>query len=261
MVNIICLSIFFLLQISTLACADQKEIKIATLEDYAPFCMTNGEFKTNQRIQVGRDAVGFEGYSWDVLRQSLHEMGYTIDLYVLPWVRALNYLEAGKVDALFPTGKNSEREKIFYYSREPVNEVVFVLYLRAEDPTEWRGFDLLKGLRIGVKRGFNYGDEWNAAIGIKKRDMGTILQGFEMLKAERLDGFLGYEHSWDYVLKKKNWKGRFKKFHIQSSSLEYLVVLKSNPRGRQFLNAFDIGKKRVVGSGQLENIKSRWFGN
>jgi len=259
--NILSLCIFFLLQISTLACADQKQIKIATLEDYAPFCMTTGEFKTNQIVQVGRDAVGFEGYSWDVLRESLHEMGYTIDLYVLPWVRALNYLEAGKVDALFPTGKNSEREKIFYYSREPVNEVVFVLYLRAEDPTEWRGFDLLKGLRIGVKRGFNYGDEWNAATGIKKRDVGTILQGFEMLSAERLDGFLGYEYSWDYVLKQKNWKGRFKKLDLQSSSLEYLVALKSNPRGREFLNAFDTGKKRVAAGGKLEKIKIRWFGN
>ena len=41
--------------------AEQNIVRVATLEDYAPFCMTEGEFEWNQIIQVGEDATGFQG--------------------------------------------------------------------------------------------------------------------------------------------------------------------------------------------------------
>ncbi|MEE8077335.1 MAG: transporter substrate-binding domain-containing protein [Candidatus Binatia bacterium] len=254
-------SIFILLAISTLSYAEENIVKIATLEDYAPFCMTVGKVKRNQIIQVGNDAVRFQGYSWDVLRESFHEMGYTIHLSITPWARAMTYVKNGKADILFPTGKNTERQRIFYYSEEPVNQANYLIYVRVDDPIEWRGLESLKGLVIGVKRGFIYGDKWKAVTYIKKHDVGKILQGFKMLDHKRLDGFLGYEYNWDYVLKQENWETKFRKLPAFDSSAEYLVALKSNPNGKEILKAFDTGKKRLIKSGKLESIKSKWFEN
>ena len=251
--------IFVLLSISSSSFAEEKIIKIATLEDYAPFCITVGKFESDQIIPAGNDAVGFQGYSWDVLRESFHEMGYTIHLSITPWIRAMNYVRNGKADILFPTGKNTERKKIFYYSEEPVNQANLLIYVRADDPIEWRGLESLKGLAIGVKRGFNYGDKWKAATDIKKHDIGTILVGFKMLAEKRLDGFLGYEYNWDYVLKQENWETKYRKLPAFDSSAEYLVALKSNPKGIEILKSFDTGKKRLIKSGKLEIIKNKWF--
>ncbi len=172
-----CILIFLSMNLSSAA---EKIVRIATLEDYAPFCTTLGEYEENQIIQVGNDAVGFQGYSWDVLRDSFHEMGYTIQLSIAPWARAMSYVKNGKVDILFPTGKNAERQRVFHYSEESINQANFVIYVRVDDPIEWRGLETFKGLLIGVKRGFNYGDKCKAATYIKKTDFGTILAGFQM---------------------------------------------------------------------------------
>ena len=205
--------------------------------------------------------MGFQGYSWDVLRESFHEMGYTIDLSITPWVRAVKNVKNGKADILFPTGKNAERQMIFHYSDEPINLANYIVYVRADNQIEWKGLESLKGRTIGVKRGFSYGDKWKVATDIKKYDVATILQGFKMLDLKRLDGFLGYEYNWDYVLRKEKWRTKYRKLPAFDSSAEYLVALKNNPNGEQFLKAFDTGKKRLITNGKLEDIKSKWFGN
>ncbi len=186
-------------------------------------------------------------------------MGYTIHLSITPWARAMKYVRNGEADILFPAGKNTEREGIFDYSEEPVNQANFLIYVRVDDPIEWGGLESLKGLVIGVKRGFNYGDRWKAATDIKKRDVGKISAGFTMLAQKRLNGFLGYEHSWDYVLKQENLTAKYRKLPAFDSSAEYLVALKGNPKGIDFLEAFDTGKERLNKSGKLESIMSKWF--
>ena len=133
------LAIFILSTISSLSYAGEKIVKVATLYDYAPFCIAEKNYKKiDQIIPIGNDAIGFQGYSWDVLRESFHEMGYTIHLLISPWARAMEYVKNGKADILFPTGKNEDRQKIFYYSDEPINQANYIVYVRAEDKIEWK---------------------------------------------------------------------------------------------------------------------------
>ncbi len=241
--------------------AGEKIVRVATLEDYAPFCMVSaGDTITQQTISPGEDIAGFSGYCWDVLRESLHAMGYTIHLTVTPWARAMLNVKSGEADILFPAGKNSSRLKIFDYSEEPTNKANFLIYTRADRQIEWKGLDGLSGLTIGVKRGFNYGDKWEAASAILKHEIKTIAQGFKMLSADRIDGFLGYEYNWDYHLKKENLTHQYTKLPAFDSSAEYLVALKTNPKGKLFLKAFDSGKRHLIQTGELKRLKFKWFG-
>lgn len=259
--TLLVITIVLVLSNPALSYAKEKSVKISTLKDYAPFCIADESYKINQIIPVGSDAEGFQGYSWDVVRESFHEMGYTIHLSITPWARAMMDVKNGKTDILFPTGKNTERKKIFLYSDESVNRANYLIYVRTDNNIEWKGLDSLMGLTIGVKRGFSYGDKWNAAHELNKHIVNEIILGFEMLNAKRLDGFLGYEHNWDYVLKQKNWTTKFRKLPVFDFSAEYLVALKDNPNGKEILKAFDTGKKRLIKSGKLEKIKKKWFGN
>lgn len=170
-----------------------KSVTIATLFDYAPYCIADTGFQSSQMLLPDENAVGFRGYSWDVLRESFQYMGYSIHLKIVPWARAVSMVESSQVDILFPTGVNKERTKIFYYSQESINSANFKVYINKEAHLQWQGLESLKGLSIGVKRGFNYGDKWEAIAGVNIVNVTTILQGFKMLRAQRLDGFLGYE--------------------------------------------------------------------
>jgi len=249
------------LLINAVGYAEEKIVRIATLGDYAPFCIKTGEENiSNQIISPDNDISEFKGYCWDVLRESYHEMGYTIQLSVTPWARAMLNLKSGRADILFPTGKNSERLKIFNYSEEPTNEANFIIYIKEDSDIEWKGLDGLKGLTIGVKRDFNYGDKWQEATNIKKYNVTEISQGFKMLNAKRIDGFLGYEYNWDYYLKQKKMNSMYKKLPSVGSTAEYLVSLKNNPNGQALLKAFDVGKRRLIENGKLAKIKNTWFG-
>ena len=247
-----------LLSISAWSFCAEKVVTISTLEDYAPFCFKLKAHK--KHFPPGTDSEGFQGYSWDILRESFHEMGYTIRLSVTPWARAMMLLKNGKFDILFPTGKNTERQKIFYYSNEPVNQAKFLIYVRRDNPIKWDGLQSLKGLTIGVKRGFNYGDKWKAVTYLKKHNIKKILQGFRMLHKKRIDGFLGYECNWDYALNKTGWKAKFRKLPAFDSTKEYLVALKTNSHAKEILNAFDIGKRRLIQNGKFKKIEKKWLG-
>ena len=257
--------IFFLtlavLSLSSWCFSSDKVVRIATLDDYAPYCLTVEGGETDGVFPPNSDSAGLRGYSWDVVRESFHEMGYTIDLTVSPWARSMLYLKNGQTDLLFPTGKNTERQITFYYSQEPVNNADFLIYVLKDSTIEWNGLESLKGLRIGLKRGFNYGDKWAAASDFIKLDIDTIANGFKMLDLRRIDGFVGYEMNWDHVLQKAGWEAKYRKLPVFDSTMEYLVALKSNPHALEILNSFDTGKRKITQNGKLQNIEKKWLEN
>jgi len=255
-----------LLVICSLLCATtfssgaDKVVSVATLEDYAPFCFTDDNVKNgiNDIFPPGTDTKKFKGYSWDVLRESFHAMGYSIILSVTPWSRAMEYVKVGQADVLFPAGKSVDRQKVFYYSRESLNSATYVVYVRTDSPVKWKGLESLKGLTIGEKRRFSHGDKWKATSYIDKHPINTILQGFRMLDLKRFDGFVGYQFNWDYALKQVGWDSKFRKLPSFDSSDEYLIALKSNPLALQILKDYDLGKKRLIETGKFSAIRRKW---
>jgi len=68
----------------------EKIVTVTTLTNNPPFTFSklNYKKKTTKVIPPGSDSQRLQGYSWDVLRESFHEMGYTVKLYIVPWARA-----------------------------------------------------------------------------------------------------------------------------------------------------------------------------
>jgi len=254
------LLVFFLLAFTSLCSyPTDKVVRISTLGDYAPFCMiasdTTDIFQT---IRVGEDAVGFSGYAWDVVRESFHVMGYTIKLRIVPWPRSLYNVKTGNSDIVFPISVNSTRAKIFNFSNESVLPVNFVIYSLKESSLTFNDMHSLNGLVIALKRGFNYSEQFNQAVGINKQLVSTIKQGFKMLALRRVDGFIGYEQSWDYYLNTRRNKINIKKSPTLGRSFEYLAALKGSHKGLGLLKIFDSGKQQLQKSGKLQNIGDKW---
>ena len=245
---------------SQISYAEDKIVRIATLYDYAPFCMRNRDYKIHrQLIPVGEDAVGFEGFAWDIVRESYHLMGYTIDLSVYPWERARYAVENGYCDVLFPTGMNKKRLKIYNYSKESVLRTNYLLYVRKDFKLEYIDLESFRGKEIAVIRGFNYGDKWAEADYIEKYNITTIKQGFKMLDTGRIDAFAGYDKTWDYYLKEHSIADKYKKLPYFDSGFEYLVTYR-NKNNIIFLDVFDEGYQRLKRSGKADEIINKWFG-
>ena len=258
--KIIKITLLFIL-LTQISFAEEKIIRISTLYNYPPYCMkTNKIIDYTQTILPGSDAIGFGGIAWDIVRESYQEMGYEIVLSIYPWERAKNSLEKGSCDVLFPAGINSERLKIYNFSTESVNHSRYCIYVRKNDYLEWKGLESLKGRTIAVVRGFNYGDKWNDIDYFEKYNVTNVKQGFLMLQSKRVDGFSGYEETWDYILEKMDLVSEFKKFPSFDSSDEYVVSLKVSSNTK-YLEDFDKGIKLLREKGELEKIYNKWSFN
>lgn len=117
-----------------------------------------------------------------------HEMGAEVRILPKPWRRALAELDAGTA-GLGGIYKNSERLKRFDYSDPMFVERVSLYSLRT-DASRYAGVADLRGKRVGVIRGWSYGDEFDEA---RKAGLMTVeevnsdAQNFAKLSVGRLD--------------------------------------------------------------------------
>ncbi|MCX4027546.1 transporter substrate-binding domain-containing protein [Endozoicomonas sp. SM1973] len=238
-----------------------KQLSVATLVGYPPFIIAKRNLRAAhyEVVPPGLDSDSIMGYSWDVFRGSFHQQGYTINLKVYPWVRAIEEVKKQKVDLLFPAGWTKDRSEYLLYSKRSINKVDFLIYVNQTSSIQWNGLQGLKKLRIGLMRGWSYGEQWADLNNVKKIPVNDILQGFRMLDNNRIDGFAGYFPVFDYTLNKVNKSTQYRKLPAFDSTYEFVVSAINNPRANELITAFDKGMKALAKSGVLEKAKRTWL--
>lgn len=258
----ILLSIWLMLALPGLVSGseDSKRVTLATLTDFAPYCFPKDRavFIPVEHIPPGSDSLQLQGYSWDVVRESFHAMGYAVSLMVVPWERGIHYLANGKVDLVFPANKTFEREPEYVFSQEFVDQIETVVYMPRDEHFVWEGIESLEGLSIGFVRGWAYGKRWEGADRIVKESTDSILQGFEMLSNGRLVGLAGYKLAYDHVLKTTGRAHLYKVVGRFDTIDEYLMGRKESLDNRELLQAFDEGKRKIRDNGILREIEEKW---
>lgn len=207
--------LIILLFISTNVLYANKVVNISTLRDYPPFVFVDRDLTipNYEIITPKNDSQFLKGYSWDVVRESFHAMGYTIKLNIIPWARCVKCVQNNKTDLIFPAIKNIKREKEFYFSKQTTDEQKFVIYLRKDSILKFNGLTSLDGLKIGTMKGWSFGEEFDNANYIKKEQSYTVLSGLKKLISSRLDGVVGYQITYDYELKQNRLNEKVKKHH------------------------------------------------
>jgi polar amino acid transport system substrate-binding protein len=258
--SFVCAVLTLFLAITCTAASTEKIVKVNTIVDYHPFCFKkeNAPEQPNEIIPPGGDSSQIQGYSWDVVRASLHEMGYTIYLTIAPASRCLQNAEQGLTDVIFPASKNKERQKTFFFSREPVNAAKYVVYVPADANFAWNGLKSLEGHKIATLRRWTYGDAWEANKKIVRVETESITQSFDILDRKRVFGVVGYEIAYDYFLKEKGIANMYKKLPSFDTNFEFLIGGKNFPQVKKILDDFDEGKKRIVKNGVFGKIERRW---
>jgi polar amino acid transport system substrate-binding protein len=179
------------------------------------------------------------------------EMKADVSIVPKPWRRTLSELDAG-IAGVGGIYKNSERLKRYDYSEPMFVERVSVYSLRA-DTARYAGVSTLKGKRVGVIRGWSYGDDFDEA-----RRAGTMVveevnsdaQNFAKLAAGRLDVVLAIVEAAEPHLR------TYRAVQLAGSLAEnptYLAFNKS--AGRQaFIEQFNAALSRMKKSGAVARI-------
>jgi polar amino acid transport system substrate-binding protein len=146
----------------------------------------------------------FRGLEHDLLKSTADAAGCKLDLWQIPWARALSMLAAGELDLLYGAGYSAERAAFAKFSI-PYRQEQFVLVTRpqgGDGPQSISLNDWIQAERtsnhppaIGVFRGNVYGEQIERILRDNEHDV-TVVELSEndqmvgMLGAGRLDGYI-----------------------------------------------------------------------
>ncbi|WP_374437728.1 substrate-binding periplasmic protein [Inhella sp.] len=136
-----------------------------------------------------------------LLRAVFKQLGEPLQLLPMPWARALGGLDRAEhgVGGLYA---NRERLAKFDYGQPILTETVRV-YAQRGRLKQFNGLDDLRGLRVGVLRGWSYGDEFDAARKagqLKVEDVTDDRANFGKLERDFLDVVLSVEQTGEQVM-------------------------------------------------------------
>ena len=132
-----------------------------------------------------------EGIQIEILEEVSKRTGIKFTYTFAPWNRVFAQSEAGR-GAIIGFSKNRAREKLWDYS-DPLyfDELTFVTLKQKR--FEFKNLESLRGMRIAIKRGASYGDDFEAAI---KNGIFTVIETvnragqIQMLTRDRVDAVL-----------------------------------------------------------------------
>lgn len=141
------------------------------------------------------------GINIELVRTALARMGCQVRLLEMPFARALNELQAGRLDILPGALRRPEREVYAHFATDRWHSRN-VLFAHVEAKPLWPQHKLaeilVSGFRLGVQLGVSYGPEYAAL----SRDQHFMLQLeksgsrrnlWQMLKLRRIDGLIADE--------------------------------------------------------------------
>lgn len=173
-------------------------------------------------------------------------------LQARPWLRALSELDAGQA-GLGGIYRNPTREQKYDYSA-PIFKEKIQVYFRRGDAIRINRAQDFKGLRVGVVRGWSYGDDFDRA-----RAAGLFIveetpsdrQNFLKLQASRLDVVLAVAESGAELQRTISGLDMHTAPYLENPT--YLAFAKS-ARKQAFLQRFNQVLAQLRASGEYERI-------
>lgn len=135
-----------------------------------------------------------KGVLVDIVTNAVKNSGSTCTIKIVPWKRALKMVKKGDADAIFNAGYTPERnEYLFYPNCVLVTEKVVAFRRKGSDVFLNQDLSNSKNYKVGVGRGFFYGNEIQNAIDsnmfMKVEEVPNINSNMEKLKLGRIDMF------------------------------------------------------------------------
>ncbi|MDK2126991.1 substrate-binding periplasmic protein [Parachitinimonas caeni] len=198
------------------------------------------------------------GITYNIVAPILKKMGYGLEVEVLPWVRALELVRTGQRDCVFSIFKTPEREAFLDYSKEVVVPQVVYVYARKGHKISFSG-DLaeLKGMKVGVQHGFNYGLKFDAYKNQLDLDVAfSFEQNFRKLALGRIDAVLCNLYAATHTFKalERPVVNEIERLPAQVESVPSYIAFSRSKRLTAIRDQFDQELHRFVASGEYRRV-------
>jgi len=195
-----------------------------------------------------------------LVAEAFSRMDQPLELEVLPWKRALHFLDTGRggVAGIYMNAERLER----YDFSDPLHEETLLLVQRASDPFRHTGVDSLRGRTVGVLRGWSYGDAFDKARSeglFAVEEVDGDAQNFEKLLARRIDTMLVVKESAEAAMASSNSRDKFLVQPQPFARTSAYLAFAKHANMRPFLDAFNKTMADMRRDGVRDKIVSGIF--
>lgn len=199
-------------------------------------------------------------FSRELFQEAMASQGYSVDIRFYPWARAFELGKLGKVDAVWPSIHQKERDAWFMFG-SPVIRTNYILIKRRDLHLVFRGLDDAKPHIIGTLRGGITGSPLDTMPADYRIEPATSFeQNLKKLAAGRIDFMTSERYTGAYLLKTE--------FSALSDTVElvlppissinfYLMFSVNAPEAREKMQAFEKGLRQMRSNGLLAKLLKR----
>ena len=211
-------------------------------------------------IAEGSDIRGIDV---DTIAEAGQRVGIKVNFKLLPWVRLERELTMGAasaVDCAFAYTSTEARKAYMDFTTVPVKLTELVFFVRRESFDSFRGFEMLKGKTIGIRRGFKLPEALRVLVeqgSVKLDEVNVDLQNFEKLKRGRLAAVLSNREVGNETLAHMDAADIVALSPPVQVTPTFLVFNKAKELSA-LVPLFDKGLKAVVADGTYRKIVARY---
>ncbi|MCG8317376.1 MAG: transporter substrate-binding domain-containing protein [Pseudomonadales bacterium] len=225
--------------ISCVGLADDAVI-IAAEDSWPPFSDTSGH-----------------GISYNLVSAAFAKVNRTINIRVMPYVRALKYTERGLVDACWNVTRQPSTEALFHFGKEPLLKAqASYFYPKGKELDLTDPATIPDNLRIGVIIDYEYGSEYSKhKKRFKEVAVSSQQQLIKMLKVERIEAAIMFDEVAKYTLNEMGLaENTIAKGNINHISDIYVAFSKEKAGYKILSGELDKGLQALKASGEYERI-------
>ncbi|WCE29334.1 substrate-binding periplasmic protein [Vibrio sp. SCSIO 43137] len=177
--HIVCLLAIFSFSLPA-APENSKQQAIVVVEHWPPW----------ETVVVEEQGIVTDGLAIEIIEELFSRLGMRVRYLDAPFGRAMYMIRTGQADLIPMVVKDAEREVQMLFT-EPIykDRLMFIYSTDRFDAFEWQNWQDLKPFKIGLTRGYSYGELGKriAAYEISTEVVATDKQNLRKLVAGRID--------------------------------------------------------------------------
>lgn len=196
------------------------------------------------------------GVATRIVREAFRIQGLEVSLEWLPWVRAIRKVEDSNLHGSFPWVRSMERSENLVYS-VPIFHGATVFFHRQDRTFDWQTLADLKGLRIGATRGYQYSEEFQAAVRAGELDVEIVNSdevNLRKLNAGRIDVFPVERAVGRHLVRELGFDGISWHRRPLVRASYHLIMSRDAVNAPVLVEAFSRGRAQLLHEGRIEQF-------
>lgn len=226
-----------------------NKIYFAEEVDWAPFT-------------PNKTGLATEGLSYDLMREIFSRLDLEVEIELFPQKRMIELIKKGDKDGATVISKNAQRLKFIDYTDSIFQKKGLLYFLEENDHlVDWQSYEELKGLKIGVVAGHNYGDKFNKAVKKFALDIYPVThidQNFEKLIHGRIDLLLCIEATANHYLSFPKYKDKIIASSKGYYEKGYYIGFSKLSNARHLIPRVNKVIREMKKDGSLKKIRSKY---